>query len=196
MKNSGYICFSILVLFACLISIKSYSNEKILHVKLLGCIELNSNLEDYSLDHSYSTNKIQISKHENRSININQDTIKAQNETKSVKRPFFGKVFTYGLPPAPDLGPCEVGVFKTFYIFGLKLYGPRQVTIPLKKNEKILIQEVVPCGTEYVPKKEEKKSKGDKLDKKVKSETTDKTETQEELEKAKPKRKMDEQFFN
>lgn len=196
MKNISYICFSILVVFVCLISIKSYSSEKKVHVKFLGGFESNSFSKNQKANNFHSKNKEQVHKYYNCFVNKGQDTIKAQNEIKTTKRPFFGKIYTYGLPPAPDLGPCEVGVFKTFYIFGLKLYGPRQVTIPLKKNEKILIQEVVPCGTEYIPKKEEKKSKGGKLDKKAKSETTETTETQEELEKAKPKRKMDEQFFN
>ncbi|WP_432671541.1 hypothetical protein [Flavobacterium sp. SM2513] len=98
-----------------------------------------------------------------------QDTVKtAENHVQKkeeTKRPFFGKIYTYGLPPVLGNGPCEVGVFKTFYLFGLKISGPRPVMTPYEKNEEILIQEVVGCGEEYIPEKEK-----DKLDKKERKE--------------------------
>ena len=100
-----------------------------------------------------------------------QDTTKSNEKLKpsnaeKTKKTFFGKIYTYGLPPIEENGPCEVGVFKTFYVFGIKVFGPKPVMTPYEKNEEILTQEVVGCGEEYVPIKE--KDKKDKKDKKRK----------------------------
>ena len=93
---------------------------------------------------------------------VKKDSVKPgenvkETNTAEVKKPFFGKFFTYGLPPAKGAGPCKVGVFQTTYFFGLKISGPKPVMKPYEKNEDILTQEVVECGEEYVPKKEKEK---------------------------------------
>ncbi len=194
MKNNSKIFFPVLVLFICINFEKSYSKEKNQCVKFLQSAESNCYLQNSGLIYFHTTKEIQLQKNRfyNFDVKINKDTIKTQKEAVPAKRRFFGKVFSYGLPPAAGLGPCEVGVFKTYYFFGLIVNGPNPVTKPLKKNEYILIQEVVPCGTEYVPAKEEKKVKANKSDK---SNKKDKSETPEETEIEKGKRKADELFF-
>ncbi|MDD3004563.1 hypothetical protein [Flavobacterium sp.] len=97
---------------------------------------------------------------------------KKENAVKAAtpQKKFFGKVYTYGLPPADETAPCEVGVFKEYYVFGLKIYKPRPVMTPLEGKEEILTQEVVACGEEYVPKKIEKEKSSSRKSKKKKKE--------------------------
>lgn len=194
MKNNSKIFFSVLVLFIYINFEKSYSKEKNRCVKFIQNATSNCYLQNCGLIYFHTTKESQIQKNlfYNFDVRVYQDTIKSQKEALPAKRRFIGKVFSYGLPPAPGLGPCEVGVFKTYYFFGLIINGPNPVTKPLKKNEYILIQEVVPCGTEYIPAKEEKKVKANKLDK---SDKKDKSETLEETEIEKGKRKADELIF-
>ena len=136
MKNNSKIFFSVLVLFICINFEKSYSKEKNRCVKFLQSTGSNCYLQNCGLICFHATKEIQIQKHRfyNFNVKINKDTIKAQKEAVPAKRRFFGKVFSYGLPPAPGLGPCEVGVFKTFYFFGLIINGPNPVMKPLKKK--------------------------------------------------------------
>ena len=103
-------------------------------------------------------------------------------KTTTPQKKFFGKVYSYGLPPADELGPCEVGVFKEYYIFGVKLFKPKPVMTPLEGKEEILSQEVVACGEEYIPlsaKEKKSKRKKNKEDKIVKTETETTNEIKE-----------------
>lgn len=130
-----------------------------------------------------------------------QDTVKTGEnhvqKKEETKRPFFGKVYTYGLPPVHGNGPCEVGVFKTFYLFGLKISGPRPVMTPYEKNEEILIQEVVGCGEEYVPEKEKDKlDKKNKKDKKSRKEQKDNKDADDEITKNEKRARKANDFFD
>lgn len=89
-------------------------------------------------------------------------------KTTTPKKKFFGKVYSYGLPPADEAAACEVGVFTEFYLFGVKLFKPKPVMTPLEGKEEILSQEVVACGEEYVPKKAEKEKSASRKSKKNK----------------------------
>jgi hypothetical protein len=169
MKNKTSIYTVLLLLVIIFLSNKSYSKERIngigfffsgtsySKIKNNTLMDFQSNTE-YFFSRRWNWNE----KSNSAVTNIVQnpitfsdkdDSIKRQNELNPIvaKRLFFGKVFSYGLPPAPEIGPCKVGVFMTYYFFGMKISGPRPVMIPLKKNKRVLIQQVVTCGTEYPP---------------------------------------------
>lgn len=168
MKNRNCTYFLLLLLFIGLLPKLSYSKEQnFFDLKIperISFIITKNNTIEQSVEFKFEK-KFRYFKQKTPT-----DSIKSQKEAKSAKKPFFGKIYSYGLPPAPGIGPCEVGVFKTFYFFGIKIYGPKPVMIPLKKNESILVQEVVPCGTEYPPVSSQEDEKHQKNDKNQKPE--------------------------
>ncbi len=140
-----------------LISIVSYSKDY--NRNLYFVLKVNDKLEN-----SIKNPKVNL-----QNFIQKQDSVKKGDNPnqvqKTAKKPFFGTVYCYGLPPVNGTGPCEVGVFQTFYLFGLKISGPNAVMESSKKNEQILTQVVVGCGEEYIPQKTK-----DKNDKKTKKE--------------------------
>jgi len=138
---------NILVFF---FSSNAYSKNENNYLKTIRCNKESSFSKNWN---KKSNNKVAKIIRMTLTVSIKNDSVKRQNEINptTAKRLFFGKVISYGLPPAPGIGPCEVGVFSTYYFFGLKISGPKPLMIPLKKNKQVLIQQVVPCGTEYPP---------------------------------------------
>lgn len=166
-KNSIFLLHLFLISLICSVS---YSNEKV-----RVCLSL-ERLE---------SGKVFFNRQQD-TVKTGENPIQKKEETK---RPFFGKVYTYGLPPVEANGPCEVGVFKTFYLFGLKISGPRPVMTPYEKNEEILVQEVVGCGEEYIPDKEK-----DKLDKKERKEEKARKNKKAKMDKKEGKTDADDEI--
>ena len=182
MKSKIYIGTLIIGILINLISLVAYSAKKSTDINVFSKLINLKKIENGNLKYKkviIYTSKIDSVKQDS----IKQDKRHKPADSANTKKPFFGKIFTYGLPPADENEPCEVGVFKTFYVFGIKISGPTPVMKPCEKNEDILSQEVVGCGEEYIPEtakeKKSKKRKKDNEDKIVKTDTETTNETKE-----------------
>lgn len=177
MKSKIYIGTLIIGILINLISLVAYSAKKSTEINVFSKLINLKKIENGNL--KYKKVIIYTSKIDS----VKQDKRHKPADSANTKKPFFGKTFTYGLPPADENEPCEVGVFKTFYVFGIKISGPTPVMKPCEKNEDILSQEVVGCGEEYIPEtakeKKSKKRKKDNEDKIVKTDTETTNETKE-----------------
>lgn len=72
-----------------------------------------------------------------------------QSTTNSSRNPWFGWGYSYGQPPVS--GPCMVGVYKAYFIFGIQVTESVAVMEPNPNNPDRPRQVQVPCGTEYTP---------------------------------------------
>jgi hypothetical protein len=62
--------------------------------------------------------------------------------------PFWGTGYSYGQPPAT--GPCMVGVYSNYYVFGINVTGDADPVMITNANGHY-VQAQVPCGTAYQP---------------------------------------------
>lgn len=67
----------------------------------------------------------------------------------SVQGRFWGWDYSYGQPPAS--GPCMVGVYRSYYVLGIRVSTIEPVMEPIPGDPDRTRQVQVPCGTKYTP---------------------------------------------